>query len=109
MGKSNLKFGSPEWETHMRRSLAQRKRHGEKINDIDGLITYIKRKGPSEKGLKDGTSSSRQSTHRKSSGSSRSSGSNTSAGKKARSQAPQGPQSKEVNGLFPSPTIVKVR
>lgn len=43
------KFGTTEWRTHMRRSLAQRKRHGEKITDIEGLIDYIERKGPAHK------------------------------------------------------------
>lgn len=40
------KWGTPEWRTHLRRSLAQRKRHGEKITDIEGLIDYIEAKGP---------------------------------------------------------------
>lgn len=46
---SEIKFGTPEWRTHMRRSLAQRKRHGEKITDIEGLIDYIEKKGPAAK------------------------------------------------------------
>lgn len=45
---TNLKWGSPEWRTHLRRSLAQRKRHGEKIDDIEGLIQYIEKKGPTK-------------------------------------------------------------
>lgn len=47
--KKTPKFGTPAWDTHMRRSLAQRKRYGEKITDIEGLIGYIKAKGPSTK------------------------------------------------------------
>lgn len=48
---SNLKWGSPEWETHMRRSLAQRKRHGQITVDIEKLIGYIKDKGPVAKDI----------------------------------------------------------
>jgi hypothetical protein len=55
MARTNLKFGSPEWETHMRRSLAQRKRHGENITDIDGLINYIESKGPAKGKVKNGS------------------------------------------------------
>jgi hypothetical protein len=44
-----LKWGSPEWRTHLRRSLAQRKRHGEDIKDVEGLIDYIERNGPDQK------------------------------------------------------------
>lgn len=47
--KKQLKWGSQEWETHLRRSLAQRKRHGADIKDIEGLIAYIKGKGPAQK------------------------------------------------------------
>lgn len=50
MAKTNLKWGSKPWRTHLKRSLAQRKRHGEKITDIDGLIDYIEKKGPAKKG-----------------------------------------------------------
>lgn len=45
---SDLKWGTDAWRTHLRRSLAQRKRHGEKIDDIEGLINYIEAKGPSK-------------------------------------------------------------
>lgn len=70
MTSSGLKFGSEEWKTHMRRSLAQRKRHGEKIDDIEGLITYIVKKGPA-KGVNyiGSASRSRSGTRRKQSGS----------------------------------------
>lgn len=43
---SDFQWGSDEWRTHLRRSLAQRKRHGENITDIEGLIDYIEAKGP---------------------------------------------------------------
>lgn len=66
MTSSGLKFGSPEWITHMRRSLAQRKRHGEKIDDIEGLIAYIVKKGPSkEKGVESGGQRSSESKRKK--------------------------------------------
>lgn len=41
MSRTDLKWGSDAWRTHLRRSLAQRKRHGEKITDPEGLIAYI--------------------------------------------------------------------
>lgn len=45
---SDLAWGSKAWREHMRRSLAQRKRHGEHIKDIDGLIDYIEKRGPAK-------------------------------------------------------------
>jgi hypothetical protein len=70
MANADLKFGSPAWRTHMRRSLAQRKRHGEKITDIEGLINYIEAKGPGKgathgKAKKGRNSASASSVHQK--------------------------------------------
>lgn len=45
-----LKWGSDAWRTHLRRSLAQRRRHGEKITDVEGLIDYIEHQGPKKRG-----------------------------------------------------------
>jgi hypothetical protein len=64
------RWGSPEWRTHLRRSLAQRKRHGEKITDIEGLIDYIQAKGPgkgdtSGKSQKRSNSAAATSVHKK--------------------------------------------
>lgn len=45
---TQLEWGSKEWRTHLRRSLAQRRRHGETITDMEGLIDYIEAKGPAK-------------------------------------------------------------
>lgn len=59
MTQKVLVFGSEAWRTHMRRSLAQRKRHGENITDIEGLIGYIEKKGPAKKGEINGKEASK--------------------------------------------------
>jgi len=51
---TQLKWGSKDWKTHLRRSLAQRKRYGEDIKDIEGLIDYIEIKGPAKRKKKNG-------------------------------------------------------
>lgn len=86
------KFGSTEWQTHMRRSLAQRKRYGEHITDIEGLIKYIMAQGPAK------------SSEKKAGGTS-------SKASQTRSKAPVPPQKPVVGlpGLTPFPKILKVR
>lgn len=37
----NLKIGSTEWQTHLRRSLAQRKRHGKINTKVEEEVSYI--------------------------------------------------------------------
>lgn len=49
----------------MRRSLAQKKRHGANITDIESLIEYIERKGPAKaKNVKTKTTKPRRSTNK---------------------------------------------
>lgn len=99
-----LEFGSPEWRTHLRRSLAQRKRYGENITDIEGLISYIEKKDPAKAGSNDRRSHS----HPKRETAKRHDTLSTSGVKK---KVANTSQVQDVNGLsfYPAPTIIKTR
>lgn len=104
MAETNLTWGSKEWRTHLRRSLAQRKRYGENITDIEGLIDYIETKGPKEGNKSAKTQGSRKRPNRQSKGSSklgrRSSTRSSSVGKKASpGRAAQGRSAAAIKGV----------
>jgi hypothetical protein len=116
----NLKWGSPEWRTHLRRSLAQRKRHGEKITDIEGLIDHIQKQGPA-KGKQNGVSRSQRKTGHSINRSKRSSKPSVRSNRR-RTQSTSVPVSRtqtktakpveikaNESGLYQPPVILKVR
>lgn len=105
MQNSELKWGSDEWRTHLRRSLAQRKRHGEDIKDIEGLIDYIEAKGPSKgkEDLKEKISSPARKPHPRQ----RSTKNIVRATGQKIIHAPSGQTTPNENGLFSGVTVIK--
>lgn len=103
-------FGSEAWVTHMRRSLAQRKRHGENITDIEGLIKYIKNKGPAQgkgKSVGNKTSGIKNKSRRNTINIQKRTG---IQGKNITQPSQARPQSKGLgDGLYSAPSIVKVK
>jgi hypothetical protein len=104
---SELKWGSEEWRTHLRRSLAQRKRHGENITDIEGLIDYIEAKGPTKGGnevkkrITDNKPQPRQQRAKTSK--------ITNASGRKIVQAPVGQTVPDEGGLFKAPVVLRGR
>lgn len=103
---TELKWGSPEWKTHMRRSLAQKKRHGANITDIESLIIYIERKGPA----KDNRSNKKSVNKKPAKPAKRSTNKIVNAGGRKIVTAPS-PLTVTPNesGFFGAPTILKGR